>query len=228
MITIKNERARKILSISIPFALIPASVVLTAVLFHEKHYAAVSLFVTLLVLILFISGIEKKKTGTRRLVITAVMTSLSVVGRFIPIFKPVTAMTIISGIYICPESGFTVGALTALLSDFYFGQGPWTPFQMMAWGLIGYIAGLLSSQLQKSRASLLCFGALSGVLYSAVMDVWTVLWYSGDFSLSLYIAAEVTALPYTVSYAVSNVFFLFVLARPFGEKLGRLRIKYGI
>ncbi|MCD7776482.1 MAG: ECF transporter S component [Firmicutes bacterium] len=228
MITIKNGRARRILKYAVPLAVIPLVVVLTSYLFRERHYAAVSLFVTLLVLVLFISGIEKKKTGSRRLVITAVMTALSVVGRFIPVFKPVTAMCIISGVYICPEAGFTVGALTALLSDFYFGQGPWTPFQMMAWGLIGYFAGLLSSAFQKHRALILAYGTLSGVLYSALMDIWTVLWYSGSFSLSLYAAAAVTALPHTISYAVSNVVFLLVLQKPFGEKLTRIRIKYGL
>ena len=64
--------------------------------------------------------------------------------------------------------------------------------------------------------------------YSFIMDIWTVLWYGEGFNWSLYLAALATALPYTIGYAVSNVVFLLVLGRPFGEKLQRVKIKYGV
>ena len=67
----------------------------------------------------------------------------------------------------------------------------------------------------------------AGVAYSFIMDVWTVLWYNGSFNPALYAAALASALPYTVLYAISNVVFLNLLSRPFGEKLDRVRIKYG-
>ena len=142
--------------------------------------------------------------------------------------KPVAALTIISALYLGGEAGFLTGALTALISNFYFGQGPWTPFQMMAWGLVGLIAGLLAAPLRRSRALLLIYGLLSGVGYSMIMDVWTVLWYGQGFNMSLYLAALVTALPHTALYAASNVIYLALFARPFGEKLERLRVKYGV
>lgn len=99
---------------------------------------------------------------------------------------------------------------------------------MLAWGLSGYMAALMARPLKKSRVSLLLYGALSGVGYSMIMDIWTVLWYNGTWSLPLYGAALVTALPHTLLYAVSNVIFLALFERPFGRKLSRLCLKYGI
>ena len=69
---------------------------------------------------------------------------------------------------------------------------------------------------------------LAGVGYSLVMDVWTVLWYNDSFDTALSLSAVVTAIPHTVIYAISNFVFLFLAAKPFGEKLERIRIKYGI
>lgn len=228
MIVIKNKSLRAALRILVPFLLIPTAVVLGALVFDEKKHLWISFSVAALSVLLFIAGFERRSVGTRRTVIVAVMIALSVVGRFIPFFKPVTAVTVIAAIYLGGESGFAVGALSALISDFYFGQGPWTPFQMLAWGLIGLFAGFIAAPLRRSRVCLLIYGVLSGVIFSLVMDVWTVLWYNDGFDFSLYLAAIVTALPYTALYAISNFIFLFFMAKPFGEKLSRIKIKYGV
>lgn len=228
MFIIKNNIIRKILKIAIPFFLIPLLAVTGTVLFDKKFHLAVSLGAAVLSLILFIAGFEKKATGSRRMVLVAIMTALCIVGRFIPFFKPITAVTIITAVYLGGESGFLVGAMAALLSDFYFGQGPWTPFQMLAWGLIGLFAGYIAEPLKNNRVLMLFYGVLSGVAFSFIMDIWTVLWYNGGFNGGLYLSVLVTAFPSTVLYAVSNFIFLFFLAKPFGEKLERIKIKYGI
>lgn len=228
MIVIKNARVRKILGIAVPFVLIPLLVALGAFVFDEKAYMFVSLGVTVLSLCLFVTGFEKKKTGTRRLIIVAVMVALSVVGRFIPFFKPVTALTVMSAVYLGSEAGFLVGALSAVISNFYFGQGPWTPFQMLALGLIGLFAGLLASPLRKSRLKTVIYGVASGILYSCVMDIWTVMWYNGTLDFSLYLTALATAVPHTLMYCVSNAAFLWLFAKPFGEKLERVKTVYGV
>lgn len=228
MFIIKNARLRKVLKILIPLVAAPVLVALGTIVFGEKKHLVVSFGVAILAVIVFMTGFEKKMTGSRRMVIAAVMTALCIVGRFIPFFKPVTAITIITAIYLGGESGFLVGALAAILSNFYFGQGPWTPFQMLAWGLIGYLAGFLAKWLKQSRVILLIFGSLSGIFFSFIMDIWTVLWYDGSFNGSLYLGALVTAIPHTVLYTVSNFIFLFIMAKPFGEKLERIKIKYGI
>ena len=228
MLTIKNSGLRVFLRYAIPFALIPLTVLLGALVFDEKWYLLVAFLVAVLSLAVFLTGFEKKQTGSRRVVIASIMNALSEAGRFIPLLKPVTAVTVIAAVYLGGETGFLVGSLSAFLSDFYFGQGPWTPFQMLAWGLIGLCAGLLSSPLRRSRVLLLLYGAVSGIVYSLVMDVWTVLWYGGGFELSLYRAALITAIPHTLAYILGNCIFLYLLAKPFGEKLTRIKIKYGV
>lgn len=228
MIVIKSAGARAFLRAVIPFVIIPMLVIFGAVVFDESRYLFISMGVAIAALMLFLTGFEKKQTGSRRMVIASVMTALSVAGRFIPIFKPVTAITVISGVYLGGEAGFLVGAMSALLSNFYFGQGPWTPFQMLAWGMIGLVSGFFSDSMKKRREILLTYGFLAGVIYSMLMDVWTVLWYDSGFNLKLYSAAIITALPHTLLYSVSNVLFLWLIGRPFGEKLERIKLKYGI
>ncbi len=224
----EKKSLKSVLRILIPFVLIPFAVALGIIVFDGKKNIFVSLSIAFLSLILFFTGLEKKKLGTRRAVIVSAMIALSVIGRFIPFFKPVTALTIITAAYLGSESGFLVGSLSALISNFYFGQGPWTPFQMLAWGLIGYFAGCFSKLLQKSRALLLIYGVISGAFFSLIMDAWMVMWYEGGLELKLYSSALIAAIPHTLLYAVSNFVFLFFMAKPFGDKLSRIKIKYGI
>lgn len=228
MIVIRSSRLRAVLRLALPLCVIPLLVWLGAVIFPERAHLLVSLGVAALSLVLFMAGFERRQTGSRRMVLTAVMTALCIAGRFIPFFKPVTALTILTAMYLGPEAGFLTGALSAALSNFWFGQGPWTAFQMLAWGLIGLAAGYLREPLIRHRALLLLDGVLSGIAYSMVMDVWTVMWYGSGFNWALYTAAIATALPHTILYAVSNFAFLWFLARPIGEKLERIRVKYGV
>lgn len=228
MIVIKNPGVRKRLRWVLVLAVIPLLALLGAALAQRGQYALVIFLVTAAAFLLFATGFESKKTGSRRLALVSVMAALAVAGRFIPFFKPVAALTILTGMYLGGEAGFLTGALAAVISNFYFGQGPWTPFQMFAWGLIGLIAGLLARPLKGSRGLLIGYGLLSGAAFSFLMDVWTVLWAGNGFHFEAYAAALATALPHTVLYAVSNAFFLFIFARPLGEKLDRITTKYDL
>ena len=128
-----------------------------AFVFKDKFYAWVTLAAVLLACLPFFIRFEKKETDAKTLILIAVMIALSVVGRFIfaplPGFKPVTAMTVLTAMYFGSDAGFMTGALTAVISNFYFGQGPWTPFQMFSWGIIGLIAGIFAEKLKKSKGS---------------------------------------------------------------------------
>ena len=228
MIVIKNQKLRHLLRWMIPFIGIPLLTFLGSVILKGEYYLPVAFAGAFLSLILFASGFEKKKTGTRRIVIVSVMTALCFTGRFIPLLKPMIALTIITAVWLGRESGFLTGALSAVLSNFYFGQGPWTIFQMLTWGLIGYFAGIFAEPLKNNRIILFSYGIISGIFYSFSMDIWTVLWYAKGFDWGLYRSALVTAIPYTISYVVSNLVFLSLLMKPFGEKLERIKIKYGI
>lgn len=228
MIVIRSRSIRNLIKITVPFIAVPLITVAGALVFDRKRHIIISFAVAAMALLLFIAGFERKTTGSRRLVIVSVMTALCFAGRFIPVIKPVAALTIITALYLGGEAGFLVGAMAAVLSNFYFGQGPWTAFQMLAWGITGLFAGFLAEPLKRHRWLLLVYGVAMGVVCSFVMDIWTVLSYSDGFSIRLYLAALVTAIPHTVIYVVSNVLFLALLAKPFGEKLERIRVKYGV
>ena len=228
MIFIKNKKIRNIIKIAVPFIIIPLIVAMGALVFDAKKHIFISLAIAFMTLIFFMAGFDKKAKITRKTVIVAIMTALCVVGRFIPFFKPVTAIATISAIYLGSEAGFLIGAYSAILSNIYFGQGPWTPFQMLSCGMIGLIAGLLSEPLKKNKIFLMIYGILSGIAYSFIMDIWTVLWYNDSFDFSLYLMALGTAVPYTILYSVSNFIFLWIMAKPFGDKLERIKLKYGI
>jgi len=228
MIYIQNSVSRNILKKLIPFLLFPLLVFIGSVILKGEYYLPVAMIGAVLSMILFASGFEKKKTGTRRMVIVSIMTALCFIGRFLPILKPMIALTVITAIYLGSEAGFLTGALTAILSNFYFGQGPWTIFQMLAWGMIGYIAGIFAESLKKNKLILIFYGIIAGIFYSFSMDIWTVLWYAKGFDWNLYGSALITAIPYTISYVISDIIFLILLTPVFGEKLERISIKYGI
>ena len=219
---------------SLLLLIIPITIWLGITLFADRSYVFISLVIVLLTLLPFFITFEKRQTSTRLLVVLAVLVALSVVGRFlfaaIPGFKPVTAIVILSAIYFGAEAGFLVGALTALISNIYFGQGPWTPFQMFAWGIIGFSAGLplIRRLLVNSKLALLLIGMFSGIFFSLLMDIWTVLSIDGTFNWKRYVTAVGLSVPFMITYAISNVIFLFLTIKPIGEKLARIKMKYGI
>lgn len=228
-----NPKIKKLLSVILLAAVIPTVVLSGTVLFSQRAYVFIAFAVTVICLAAFFLGIEngKKITGVR-IVLVSVMTALSVVGRFafsyVPFFKPVTAFVVIAGVYLGAQSGFLCGALSALVSNFIFGQGAWTPFQMFAWGMIGFFAGLLCNSLKKHKAFLYLFGGLSGVFYSLFLDTWTALYVDGTFVLSRYLTLIIAAVPVTAVYVVSNIIFLILLFKPIGRRLERISVKYGI
>lgn len=196
----------------------------------NNKYMVLAVVLAILVCIPAIVMYERKKVSTMELVTIAVMTAMCALGRsvFAPIpgFKPVTALVILSGAGLGPGAGFMTGALSAVVSNMQFGQGLWTPFQMMAWGLIGMTAGLLGKHIQKSRPVMLVFGCLSGIFYSLFMDVCTLVMSGEGVSMRMYISLMLAGLPMTAVYAASDVIFLFVLGRPICRRLARLKLKY--
>lgn len=213
--------------------IIPLCLAMGVTLWQDRRYNILSLMIVILACFPFFISFERKKPKTREILIIAVMAAIAVAGRaafvWAPAFKPVTAIVAITGFAFGPAAGFLTGATTAVTSNILFGQGPWTPFQMFTWGLLGYIAGILGKAgWMERKIPLIIYGLFSGILFSFIMDIWTVISYDRAFSWKRYLAAAATALPYTATYAISNIFFLLILAKPIGEKLTRIKIKYGL
>lgn len=205
--------------------------VLGSVVLKGRYFKAFTLLTVVFCLLSFFSSFERKKNSTRFLVLVSVMTAFSVAGRFLfaplPFFKPVSAIVIITGISLGANAGFVVGSMSAVVSNFYFGQGAWTPFQMLAWGLIGFFAGVLAKGL-KNKILLSIYGLISGFFYSIIMDSWSVIFMDGFFNFKRFSAFVLTSLPVTICYMVSNVLFLILISKPLFKTLDRVIKKYGI
>jgi len=209
------------------------AVIFAAAALRLENMSFLSAAAAALLCIPFFLGYEKNGKNSRITVIVAVMSALAVVGRFIfaeaPGFKPVTAIVVITGIYLGPQAGFMTGSLAALISNVYFGQGPWTPFEMLAWGFTGFVAGIINKRgFLEKKIPLLIYGALAGVMYSLIMDIYTVLIMTGGFSLIKYITAVISSAWFTGIYAISNVTFLLLIMVPADRIMKRIKKKYGI
>ena len=144
-------------------------------------------------------------------------------------FKPVVAIVILTGVCLGAESGFLVGAMTAFVSNFFFGQGPWTPWLMVALGVIGLLSGLIFSKKEAGRGVLTLYGALVTLLvYGGIMNPASVILSQTQPTLQMFLVAYGAGLPLDLVHAGATAFFLWFLATPMAEKLARIKTKYGL
>ncbi len=214
---------------------IPMTIFVGIFWFGDRKYYFISLLIILEIMLPFFLVFEGRKPQARELVVISALCALGVAGRaaffMLPQFKPVMAIVIISGVAFGGESGFLVGAVTMLASNMMFGQGPWTPWQMFAMGIIGFFAGVLFRKgvLRRSRLSLCIFGGLAAVVvYGGLMNPSFVIQYNDHPTLPMFIAAYLTGFPFDLVQAAATVFFLWFISRPMLEKLDRIKVKYGL
>lgn len=203
--------------------------------FGNRKYYIISLVIVIYSIVPFFMVFEGRKPQARELIVLASLAAIATAGRgaffMLPHFKPMVAIVIISGIAFGGESGFLVGAVTMLVSNMLFGQGPWTPWQMLALGLIGFLSGILNrlGLLPAKRLTLCIYGFLvtlfiyGGIMNpaSCVMSVYEVTWET-------ILAAYISGIPVDLVHATSTFLFLWVGAKPLLEKLQRIKVKYGL
>lgn len=148
----KKDRRRK-KTIVILAVLLPGILFLSFYLFQNRHYLIFSLILLGCLAAAFVINFERRRPRAREIVLLASMTSLTVganeiCAHTVPVHAG-TTLVVLSGIGLGPEAGFLIGALSRFLCNFFDGQGPWTPWQMFAWGLIGYLAGLFFNRTEK-------------------------------------------------------------------------------
>lgn len=229
---------RTVVSIVAVLVLIPATIWFGVARLGDKKYFFISLLVLLEAMLPFFVSFEDRKPKVRDIVTLAVMCALAVTGRtaffMLPNFTPVMAIIIIAGVAFGCEGGFITGAMTMFVSNFIMGQGPWTPWQMFAMGLVGFLAGLFfagSSVRTRNMTKLgLCiFGALICiVVYGGIMNPASVIMWQPNVNFSMIMASYVTGFPFDLAQATATVIALWLVARPFLEKLDRVRIKFGV
>jgi squalene-hopene cyclase-like protein/prenyltransferase/squalene oxidase-like repeat protein len=177
---------------------------------------------------------ERAHPSARVLALVATMAALAALGRIafapLPNVKPTTDIVLISGVALGGAPGFAVGALAALASNLFFGQGPWTPWQMVAWGGIG-IGGAVLGRLagdRLGRVTLATACALAGLAFGAVMNLSTWVTYTGDHSLAAYGTISATALPFDVAHATANLLFALAFGPALLRALRRFRRRFEV
>ena len=211
-------------------AAVPAAMVVLA-LAGVRATAGLTLVVAVLAVALVFAGFEASRPALRQLMPTAVLAAAAAAGRVLfaplPDVKPVSAIAIVAGAALGRRSGFVVGALAALLSNLFFGQGPWTPWQMYAWGLVGYVGGLLGEKNLLSHAPVLYgWGFLSGLVYGLILNGYHVLGYVQPLTWPAALAACAASLPLDVTHGVATVAFLAAIWLPGGRAIRRVAAKY--
>ena len=226
---------RTVLATVLILLCIPVTLFVGEYYLSGNKYYFITLLVMLECMIPFFLIFEGRKPQPRELVIIAVLCAVSVAGRMVffmlPSFKPVLALVIISGVAFGGEAGFLVGAVTMLVSDVMFSAGPWTPWQMFAAGIVGFLAGVLFRKgiLRRSRVSLCIFGALSAiVIYGGIMNPAAVFIWAHEINREQIITSYVTGFPVDAVHAAATWIFLWFAAEPMLEKLDRIKVKYGI
>ncbi|CAN7228685.1 ECF transporter S component [Paenibacillus sp. LjRoot153] len=231
----KRLSRRTVLAALLILIVIPATMLLGIFVLDDRKYYFISLLIVLYTMMPFAMVFENRKPQARELIVIAVLAAIAVAGRgaffMLPQFKPVVAIVIIAGVCFGAEAGFLVGATAGFVSNFFFGQGPWTPWQMFCFGLIGFVAGILFKKglLRKTKLSLCVFGGLATlIIYGGIINLGSLLMVTPSFSWDALLAIYISGFWFDLVHAIATVFFLFLISGPMIEKLERIKIKYGL
>lgn len=198
---------------------------------NGQSYYYTSLGVMLVGMVGFFMHFEKGKPQALLLSMIAALCALAIVSRiaffFLPEVKAIAAIVILAGIAFGGEVGFVTGAMSAFVTNFYFGQGSWTPFQMFALGLLGAFAGVFFYKKNPALWQVILYGFLSVlVLYGGIVDINTIYFTSQHPDISLIIGVYASALPFNFLFAVSTAVFLALLKKPILKRIDRVQEKY--
>ena len=213
----------RIATLIVFFVLIPLTLIVGSRLSGRAFYVTSTLVIVEL-LIPFFLAFEGRRPQARELVVLAVMCALAVAGRVaipIPSFKAIFGIIMIAGIAFGPESGFLVGAISALASNFFYSQGPYTPWQMMAYGAGGMLAGFVFAEGRLPRKPVAFF-------VGPLLDTCSVFLVMSRITLKGAMAFYISGFPVNLRQAVATAIVLLVLGKPLLEKLDRIKTKYGI
>ncbi len=228
---------RTILAFVLILTAIPAVILFGIFFLNDRSDYFISLCILILSMLPFFLVFENRRPQAREVVVIAVMAALAVAGRaaffMLPQFKPVAAIVIIAGVGLGAEAGFLTGALAGFVSNFFFGQGPWTPWQMFAFGIVGFLGGLIFrkkwGKWKHFRLWLCIYGGLAVlVIYGFLLDTASVFMGMGEINQAAFLAMYASGFPMNVIHGTATVFFLAWLGEPMLAKLKRIRKKYGI
>ena len=198
-----------------------------------QNYLILSLFIIGAIIFFFFRRFEIRKVKTREIVIIAMLAAIAAISRVpfagIPSVQPTSFFIITSGFVFGPESGFLIGAVAAIVSNIFLGQGPWTPWQMFSWGLIGLSAGILRKYGFMKKIWFQClFGFVWGFLFGWIMNLWIITSNVENLSWEFVIGIYISSFRHDLAHALANVFFIAIFSTRWIKILQRFKRKYGL
>ena len=198
-----------------------------------SNWGLVSTVIVILAIVAFFFEFEAAAVSSKEIALVAMMGTISAALRVpfaaIPGVQPCTFLIICSGYVFGPVAGFMVGAITALVSNFFLGQGPWTPYQMLAWGLVGILASFLN-RLKLEGLSLtvvlILFGIICGYLYGWILNTWYWASFIYPLTFSTFITYQLTSIWFDTFHAVANAVLLGLLGMKTISILERFRVRF--
>ena len=200
------------------------------------NYYLISVGLILLAFVVFFFSYERRKPQAREMVTLSVMSAIAIASRaafaMIPFFKPINGIIMITGMAFGPGAGFLTGVVSAFVSNFIFGQGPWTPWQMFAYGVGGAIAGWLRKkdimhEELKLQTALVGYALIQAVV-GPLLDVCSIFTMSNTITAQYVITIFGSGLIPNAIHGLATALTLFLLVKPMMEKLNRMKIKYGM
>ena len=179
----------------------------------------------------FVLEYESANIGAKEVSLIAVLSSVASVSR-IPFagflsFQPCSFIIMCTGYVFGPVAGFMTGATTALVSNIFIGQGPWTPFQMLCWGLMGASSSLLGRH-KVGMTGLMVWGIAWGFLYGWMMNLWYWVVFIFPLSLDTWIATMIMSFAYDLSHSIANVTFLALFGTQMLTVLTRYKKRFHV
>lgn len=213
--------------------IIVSLLILSVILFNYHAYLLLSFIIIGIIMIPFFVRFEMRAITSREIVILAILAAIAAVSRVpfapLPSVQPTSFVIMMAGLVFGAESGFIVGAVAAIVSNMFLGQGPWTPWQMYAWGMIGMTAGLLrNTWWMKKMWGKLLFGFVWGYLFGWFMNFWIIVGALEYFTWEYFIGIYVASIYFDLAHGLSNVFFLAVFSASWLRILERFKRKYGL
>jgi energy-coupling factor transport system substrate-specific component len=174
---------------------------------------------------------ERSRPPSQVVALVAALAALAIAGRIafaaFPNVKPTTDIVVFAGYALGPAPGFAVGALTGLVSNFWFGQGPWTPWQMVGWGLCGVLGAALALGARNAgRLTLAAACGFAGIAYGVLLNFSLMATYGGDLSIERFLALEARAIPFDAAHAIGNVAFALIAGPAMVRMLTRFRERF--
>ena len=232
---IKKRQRLKLISGLVIFIGIPSLLFFGMTVLKDRKYLFISLCMLMLTLVPFLMMFERRGIKTRELILIAGLSAIGVAGRlaffWVQHVTPVAAVTIVSGIALGPQAGFVVGAMIMFVSNFYFGQGPLTPWQMFSFGIIGFVAGLIfrKFKIPKNKWTMGIYGFVSiFIFFGFIMNPISVLTFYDKVNKDMLMLAYLRGFPIDLIHGTGTFAFLFFFGESFLEKIQRIQVKYGL